>query len=231
MSLARELSQDLAWYHRLRFPGLAPTPWTRLRVLSDSPGLLTLTAQRLAHHYRLSAAGSIPRRLLRLPFCAAVHLACYLSRVLTKCELLAQTRIEGGVYLSDRGHLIMGASSVGAGTVIHDRVTIGRGALDKGIPEIGPGVWIGPRCVIYGSIKIGAGATLLPGTVLTKSIPARALVQGNPARLLKLDFDNAPLRSSLTREPATPGQGAPTSAGQCGGSARPAPGGDPSRSH
>jgi len=60
---------------------------------------------------------------------------------------------------------------------------------------LGVSVWIGADCVVYGAISIGDGATLLPGTVLVKSIPAGAVMMGNPARLVLRDFDNADLRA------------------------------------
>ena len=80
--------------------------------------------------------------------------------------------------------------------MIHHPVTIGMNLADKGKPIIGGNVWIGPHSVIYSNITLGDGATVLPGTVLTKSIPAGAVVQGNPGRVLRIGFDNAALRAS-----------------------------------
>jgi acetyltransferase-like isoleucine patch superfamily enzyme len=55
-------------------------------------------------------------------------------------------------------------------------------------------VWIGSDCVIYGNISIGDGATLLPNTVLSKSIPCNTVMEGNPARRILNNFDNFELR-------------------------------------
>jgi serine O-acetyltransferase len=106
-----------------------------------------------------------------------------------------EIEIEGGICFSDQGHIIFGPKKTGAGTVIGTRVTVGMGHADKGRPEIGRNVWIGSDCVVYGAISIGDGATLLPGTVLTKSIPPGVVVQGNPARLVLRNFDNSELRN------------------------------------
>jgi serine O-acetyltransferase len=116
--------------------------------------------------------------------------------VFAKSDVLSSIVIEPGVYLGDRGHLIIGAQRIGAGTMIHHCVTIGMNLADKGKPTLGANVWIGPGSVIYGNITVGDGATVLPGTVLTKSIPAGAVVQGNPARVVRTAFDNARLRAS-----------------------------------
>jgi acetyltransferase-like isoleucine patch superfamily enzyme len=67
--------------------------------------------------------------------------------------------------------------------------------VNNGRPEIGRNVWIGSDCVVCGAITIGDGATLLPGTVLTKSIPAGVVMRGNPARLVLRNFDNSELRA------------------------------------
>jgi UDP-2-acetamido-3-amino-2,3-dideoxy-glucuronate N-acetyltransferase len=52
-------------------------------------------------------------------------------------------------------------------TVIHDRVSIGSGA------------------VLLPGIEVGSGAVIGAGAVVTKSVPANATFVGNPARLLK----------------------------------------------
>ena len=62
---------------------------------------------------------------------------------------------------------------------------------------IGRNVWIGPDCIIAGSLTVGDGATVLPDTFLTFSVAPRAVVKGNPAVVMRKDFDNSPLRRSL----------------------------------
>ncbi|MDD5411380.1 MAG: hypothetical protein PHF31_08195 [Methylobacter sp.] len=43
------------------------------------------------------------------------------------------------------------------------------------------------------SISIGDGATLLPGTVFSKSIPAGVVTQGNPVQLVLQNLGNSGL--------------------------------------
>ncbi|MEP7311541.1 MAG: hypothetical protein ABI859_03075 [Pseudomonadota bacterium] len=114
-----------------------------------------------------------------------------------KSDLAGSTEIAPNVYLSDKGNLVIGARRIGSGTVIHERVTIGRSLTDNKKPLVGNNVWVGPDCTIYGGIEIGDGATLLPGTVLTKTVPALAVLRGNPARLVARNFDNISLRASV----------------------------------
>jgi maltose O-acetyltransferase len=59
-------------------------------------------------------------------------------------------------------------------------------------------VWIGARAIILPSRRIGKGAIIGAGSVVTKDVPAYAIVGGNPARILryrassKADFSAKP---------------------------------------
>ncbi len=44
--------------------------------------------------------------------------------------------------------------------------------------------WIGARSIILPGVKIGAGAVVGAGSVVTKSVPECAIVGGNPARII-----------------------------------------------
>ena len=45
-------------------------------------------------------------------------------------------------------------------------------------------VWIGPNSAILKGVRIGAGAFIEPGSVVTKDVPAGARVLGNPAQVI-----------------------------------------------
>lgn len=51
--------------------------------------------------------------------------------------------------------------------------------------EIGNDVWIGARVVIMDGIKIGNGAVIAAGAIVTKDVPAYAIVGGVPARIIR----------------------------------------------
>jgi UDP-3-O-[3-hydroxymyristoyl] glucosamine N-acyltransferase len=69
---------------------------------------------------------------------------------------------------------------------------IGRGALIIACAEIsggvsvGLGAWVGPNASILQKLKIGDGALIGLGAVVTKDVPERAVVAGNPARVLRI---------------------------------------------
>lgn len=54
----------------------------------------------------------------------------------------------------------------------------------KGI-EIGDNVWIGCKSTILKGVTIGNGAVIAAGSVVTKDVPSRTLVGGNPAKVIK----------------------------------------------
>ena len=46
-------------------------------------------------------------------------------------------------------------------------------------------VWIGSKAVILPGVRIGSRAVIGAGSIVTKDIPARCVVAGNPARVLR----------------------------------------------
>ena len=59
---------------------------------------------------------------------------------------------------------------------------------ENGTVHIGHDVWIGQNAVVLDDIKIGNGAIVAAGAIVTKDVPAYAIVGGVPARLLKMRF-------------------------------------------
>lgn len=54
---------------------------------------------------------------------------------------------------------------------------------------IGSDVWIGDRAIIKAGVQIGHGAVIGMGSVVTKNVPPYAIVGGNPAKLIRMRFD------------------------------------------
>jgi len=56
--------------------------------------------------------------------------------------------------------------------------------------EIGHDAWLGARAIVTpGCRRIGIGAVVAAGAVVTKDVPDFAIVGGNPARVIKFRFD------------------------------------------
>jgi acetyltransferase-like isoleucine patch superfamily enzyme len=62
-------------------------------------------------------------------------------------------------------------------------------SIASGSLEIGHDAWLGERVIIApGCTRIGIGAVVGAGAVVTKSVPDFATVAGNPARLIRYRF-------------------------------------------
>ena len=66
--------------------------------------------------------------------------------------------------------------------------------------EIGHDCWIGQRAFIVGGVKIGIGAVVLAGAVVTKDVPPYAIVGGVPAKVLKYRYDDDTIKFLLKSE-------------------------------
>jgi acetyltransferase-like isoleucine patch superfamily enzyme len=51
--------------------------------------------------------------------------------------------------------------------------------------SVGDNVWIGNRAIILPGVTIGEGAVVGAGSVVTRDVAARAVVAGNPARVVR----------------------------------------------
>jgi len=105
-----------------------------------------------------------------------------------RAEILALNSDEANVGTSCK---IMVGAFVGEGVILNRSVVIepnatvlGQETHERTPTVIGAGVRIGAGAVIYAGVTIGAGAVVRPGTVVTRSVPPTAIVEGNPATIV-----------------------------------------------
>ena len=85
------------------------------------------------------------------------------------------------------GHHVFVGPAVQIYTVNHplDAATR-RSGVEQALPvQIANDVWIGGGAILCPGVSIDEGAVIAAGAVVVKDVPARAVVGGNPARLLK----------------------------------------------
>lgn len=66
--------------------------------------------------------------------------------------------------------------------------------------RIGRRCFIGARSVIMPGIVIGDGSVVAAGSVVTRDVPSRSIVAGNPARIIRSDIDTGPFGRLLHAE-------------------------------
>lgn len=68
---------------------------------------------------------------------------------------------------------------------------------NAGDTHVGNDVWIGYRALIMPGVRIGDGAIIGSGAVVTRDVPPYAVVAGNPAAIVKMRFDEATVAALL----------------------------------
>ena len=97
--------------------------------------------------------------------------------------------INHNVFLVCRERIVIGNDvAISNNVVIRDN-DAHRIIDDKHIPvqpvEIGDHVWIGTNVTILKGVKIGDGAIVAANSLVNKDVPARTLVGGVPAKILR----------------------------------------------
>jgi sugar O-acyltransferase (sialic acid O-acetyltransferase NeuD family) len=113
-----------------------------------------------------------------------------------------QAIIAANSYLGRFVHVNRSAS-IGHDAVIHDFVSLGPACVLAGFVTVGRGAFIGASAVVAPKVRIGANATVGVGAVVVRDVPERAVVVGNPARVLReaeLGYDGVAVPDdSITR--------------------------------
>jgi virginiamycin A acetyltransferase len=73
----------------------------------------------------------------------------------------------------------------------------GKAYPHKGDTVIGNDVWLGYKSVIMSGVNVGDGAIVAAYSVVTKDVPAYAIVGGNPARIIRKRFEEEQIEQLL----------------------------------
>ena len=76
------------------------------------------------------------------------------------------------------------SSSVGHHAELDDLVSIGPGVSIAGLVRVGRGALIGAGATVLPKIEIGAECIVSAGAVVTRNVPDRSTVAGNPAKIV-----------------------------------------------
>lgn len=99
--------------------------------------------------------------------------------------------IASGVVIQEYFHNIQRATSYNILSNIFNDRSETRQVISKGPVIIEDDVWIGSNAVILSGVKIGRGAVIGAGAIVTKDVGNYSIVGGNPAKLIRKRFSDA----------------------------------------
>jgi len=120
-------------------------------------------------------------------------------------------------YFPRFGGIILSHGPIGENCTLEQSVTIGGAGKGEawGMPVIGNRVFIGAHSIIVDKITIGDDAMICPGSLVTRSVPPRAVVMGNPAKVVSYEgsfesivydgMEDDPARRSALERSGPPG--------------------------
>ena len=159
--------------------------WRRLRSATcfyvANHLFMKLPSYALRHWYLRQFCG------LKLGRDSSIHMNCFVTGY--DIEIGHHTIINRQTYLDGRVPLKIGnnvnvSHQVMIHTLTHDPQDPGFACVE-GPVEIGDYVWIGARALILPGVRVGEGAVIGAGAVVTRDIPPYAIAAGNPARVIK----------------------------------------------
>jgi serine O-acetyltransferase len=156
------------------------------------PGLQALLVHRFG---RMLLAGTRrPWWWPLLPLAAPLYLlAAAIVRACYGIRLFQSAQIGAGCSILHFGGIEIANCCLGENCSIAQGTRIGSRSEAHG-PTVGDRVWIGAQARLLGPVSIGDGATIGPGSRVSRAVPKRALVLGNPARIVFPGFDNDPIQ-------------------------------------
>jgi phosphonate metabolism protein (transferase hexapeptide repeat family) len=107
------------------------------------------------------------------------------------CSIAAMTRINPGnhpMWRASQAHFTYRASAYFDGEADEESFFDWRRSHRV---ILGNDVWIGHGAIVLPGRRIGDGAVVAAGAIVTKDVPAYAIVAGNPARVIKPRFPEA----------------------------------------
>jgi serine O-acetyltransferase len=158
----------------------------RVREIMLNPGMWAI----LGYRFRRRLYTAHMPCWLRWPFSLAACVVQLGIELATGIQLSAGAKVGPGLYIPHIGTIVVGSGCVlGKNCTLCHGTTLGhRGGGKNGKPTekpiIGDRVYIGPGSFLLGPITVGEDSVIGASAVVTRSVPPRVVVAGNPARVL-----------------------------------------------
>lgn len=135
-------------------------------------GVMMLDDYVVIHPHAILENGSAAE--IRIGKNSSIHPWCQLRAHVSSIEIGAGVMLAAGCALYSYDH------GISMGTPIRDQPLTSRGPI-----IIEDEAWLGTGVVVLSGVRIGQGAVIGAGAVVTRDVPAWAIAVGNPARILK----------------------------------------------
>jgi len=164
------------WYRR-RYPRAVFGPHLGIRgkLIITGPGKVSV-----GQHCFFDAATGRPNKIQTFDPAATVTIGdyCYLNGI----EIAAQSSVTLGNRCIVADCLIMDTDFHSVEINRHDASA----PVQTKPVEIGENVWVGNRTIILKGVRVGENSVVGAGTVVRQSVPANAIVIGNPQQIAKM---------------------------------------------
>jgi serine O-acetyltransferase len=159
-----------------------------LAILWNQMGLQAVLVYRFGQLLRSSRRRILAWPLLPLGW-LAYGLAAFVVRRAYGIRILLSADIGAGFWVGHFGGIEVVNCRLGERCSVGQQTKVGRVEDIEG-PRVGDGAWIGAHARITGPVKVGNGVTIAPGARVTRNVPDRAFVVGDPGRVVFRGYDN-----------------------------------------
>ena len=164
-----------------------PAAKSKLSLVLTYPGVKAVFFHRIANFFSVAKFHLIARIISQF------------SRFLTGIEIHPGAKIGKNLFIDHGMGVVIGETSdIGDNVTIYHMATLGGIAPSinsndqrniKRHPTIEDEVVIGSGAQVLGPVTVGRCAKIGANAVITKDVPEKAIVVGNPARILKYRYD------------------------------------------
>jgi serine O-acetyltransferase len=159
-----------------------------LAILWNQMGLQAVLVYRFGQLLRSSRRRILAWPLLPLGW-LAYGLAVFVVRRAYGIRILLSADIGAGFWIGHFGGVEVVNCRLGERCSVGQQTKVGRVEDIEG-PKVGDGAWIGAHARITGPVRVGNGVTIAPGARVTRNVPDRAFVVGDPGRVVFRGYDN-----------------------------------------